>query len=80
MYLLIWEVQSNERDGVLNRRRLDCFTQPFVQAQIKKTSRLRVTGLCEGIHRWPVNSPHKEPVTWKMLSFDDVIVFLSAEV
>ena len=27
-----------------------------------------------GIHRWPVNSPHKWPVTWKMLSFDDVIM------
>ena len=27
-----------------------------------------------GIHRWPVDSPHKEPVTWKMFPFDDVIV------
>ena len=27
-----------------------------------------------GIHRWPVNSPHKEPVTWKMFPFDDVIM------
>ena len=27
-----------------------------------------------GIHRGPVNSPHKWPVTWKMLPFDDVIV------
>ena len=26
------------------------------------------------IHRWPVNSPHKGPVTWKMLPFDDVIM------
>ena len=26
------------------------------------------------IHRWPVNSPHKWPVTWKMLPFDDVIM------
>ena len=26
-----------------------------------------------GIHRWPVNSPHKGPVTQKMLPFDDVI-------
>ena len=25
-----------------------------------------------GIHRCPVNSPHKGPVTWKMLPFDDV--------
>ena len=28
-----------------------------------------------GIHRWPVNSPHKWPVTRKMFPFDDVIMF-----
>ena len=27
-----------------------------------------------GIHRWPVNSPHKGPVTRKMFPFNDVIV------
>ena len=27
-----------------------------------------------GIHRWPVNSPHKWPVTRKMCPFDDVIM------
>ena len=27
-----------------------------------------------GIHRWPVNSPHKGPVTRKMSPFDDVIM------
>ena len=27
-----------------------------------------------GIHRWPVNSPHKWPVTPKMFPFDDVIM------
>ena len=26
-----------------------------------------------GIHRWPVNSPHKWPVTREMFPFDDVI-------
>ena len=26
-----------------------------------------------GMHRWPVNSPHKGPVTRKMFLFDDVI-------
>ena len=26
-----------------------------------------------GIHRWPVKSPHKEPVTRKMFPFDDAI-------
>ena len=27
-----------------------------------------------GIHRWPVSSPHKWPVTRKMFPFDDVIM------
>ena len=27
-----------------------------------------------GIHRWPVNSQHKRPVTRKMFPFDDVIM------
>ena len=29
--------------------------------------------LVRGIHWWPVNSPHKEPVTREMFPFDDVI-------
>ena len=29
-----------------------------------------------GIHRWPVNSPHKCPVTQKIFPFDDVIMIL----
>ena len=29
-----------------------------------------------GIHRWPVNSPHKWPVTRKMFPFDNVIMKL----
>ena len=32
-----------------------------------------------GIHRWPVNSPHKWPVTRKMFPFDDVIMHLTAD-
>ena len=30
-----------------------------------------------GMLRWPVNSPHKGPVTWKMFPFDDVILITS---
>ena len=40
----------------------------------KKTSKLRVTGLCAGNSPGPVNSPHKWPVTRKMFPFDDVIM------
>ena len=28
-----------------------------------------------GIHRWPVNSPHKGPILWRIFPFDDVILF-----
>ena len=31
--------------------------------------------IVRGIHRWPVNSPHKWPVTRKMFPFDDVIMW-----
>ena len=37
-------------------------------ADKKKTSKLRITGLCEG------NSPHKGPVTPKMFPLDNVIM------
>ena len=40
----------------------------------KKTSKLDSLAFVRGIHRWPVNSPHKRPVTRKMFPFDDVIV------
>ena len=30
-----------------------------------------------GIHRWPVNSPHKGPVTRKLFTFDDVILTMT---
>ena len=29
-----------------------------------------------GIHRWPLNSPHKGPVTREMFPFDDVIMIV----
>ena len=32
-----------------------------------------------GIHRGPVNSPHKRPVTRKMFPFDDVIMIATLE-
>ena len=31
-------------------------------------------GFLQGIHRWPVNSPHKGPVTRKMFPFNGVIM------
>ena len=49
------------------------YSTVYSRCRLKKTSKLRVTGLCEG-NRWPVNSPHKVPVTRKMCPLDDVIM------
>ena len=38
----------NERDGVSNHRRLYCLLKRLFRPRSKKTSKLRVTGLCEG--------------------------------
>ena len=42
--------------------------------QVKHQSSTSLAFLRE-IHRWPVNSPHKGPLTQKMFPFDDVIMF-----
>ena len=39
-----------------------------------QSSTLLVFG--RGIHLWPVDSPHKGPVTRKMFPFDDVIMYI----
>ena len=39
---------QNEHDGISNHRRLSCLFNPFFRRRSKKTSKLRVTGLCEG--------------------------------
>ena len=63
--------------SVSNHQRLDYLLNRLFRRRSKKTSKLRVTGLCEGgIHRWPVNSPQKEPVTRKMFPFEDIITVM----
>ena len=52
------------------------FAQPFGQEKIKENVKApRHWPLRGGIHRWPVDSPHKGPVTRKMFPCDDVIIF-----
>ena len=65
----------NDHDSVSNHRPHDCLLNRLFRRRSKKTSKLRVTGLCVGNSPGPVNSPHKGPVTRKMFPFDDVIMF-----
>ena len=41
-------LSHNERDGASNRQGLDCLFNHLFRGRSKKTSKLRVTGLCEG--------------------------------
>ena len=66
----------NGRDGVSNHQPHDCLLNRLFGRRSKKTSKLRVTGYVWGIHRRPVNSPHKWPVKLKMFPFDDVIMWI----
>ena len=51
------------------------FTQPFIQGADQRIHQSCASlAFVRGIHRWPVNSPPKGPVTRKMFPFDDVIM------
>ena len=69
--------RHNEHDSVSNHQPYDCLLNRLFRRRSKKTSNLRVTGLCVGNSPGPVNSPHKGPVTRKMFPFDDVIMNMS---
>ena len=50
------------------------YSTVYSGADQRKHQRSAALAFVLGIHRWPVNSPHKGPVTRKMIPFDDVIM------
>ena len=64
----------NERDSVSNHQPHDCLLKRLFRRRSKEHQSSASLVFVRGIHRWPVNSPHKGPVTRKMLPFDDVIM------
>ena len=50
------------------------YTTVYSDADHRKHQSSVSLAFVRGIHRRPVNSPHKGPVTWKMFPFDDVIM------
>ena len=62
------------RDGVSNHQPHNCLLN-FYSGTDQRKHRSSVTlAFVRGIHRWPVNSPPKWPVTRKKFPFDDVIM------
>ena len=74
LWLVLLQWHHNGCNGGPNHRCLDCWFSHLFRRKSKKTSKLRITDLCRGIHWWPVDSPHKGSVMWKMFPFDDVIM------
>ena len=61
--------RHNGRDSVSNHH-----STVYSDADQRKHQSSTSLAFVRGIHRGPVNSPHKWPVTRKMLPFDDVIM------
>ena len=50
------------------------YTTVYSGTDQRKHQRLASLAFVRDIHRWPVSSPHKRPVTQKMFPFDEVIM------
>ena len=73
-HTIIWRWRHNDHDGVSNHQPHDCLLNHLSRHRWKKHQSSASLAFVRGIHRWPVNSPHKGPVTRKMGPFDDVIM------
>ena len=61
-------------DSASNHQPHDCFLNRLFRHRSKKHQSSASLAFVRGIHRRPVNSPHKWPATRKMFPFDDVIM------
>ena len=66
--------RHNECDGVSITSLLIVYSTVYSGADQRKHQSSASVAFGRGIHRWPVNSPHKLPVTQKIFPFDDVIM------
>ena len=66
--------RHNGRDGISNHQPHVCLLNSYSGADQRKHQSSASLAFVLGIHRGPVNSPHKWPVTRKMFPFDDVII------
>ena len=65
MYLYALHWRHNDHTSVSNHQPHDCLLNRLFRRRSKKTSKLRVTGLCVGNSPGPVNSPHKAQLRGK---------------
>ena len=73
--------RHNGRDGVSNHQPHDwlvnnVYSTVYSGMDERKHQSSASLAFVQGIHWWPVNSPHKWPVKRKMFPFDDVIMIV----
>ena len=73
-FSLLW--RHNGHNSVSNLQSHDCLLNHLFMRRSKKHQSSASLAFVRGIHRWPVNSSHKGPVTRKMFRFDDVLMLL----
>ena len=66
--------RHNGQDSVSNQQPRDCLLNRYSDADQRKHQSSASLAFVRGIHRGPVNSTHKWPVTRKKFPFDDVIM------
>ena len=76
-FIIALHWRHNGRDSVSNHQPYDCLLNRLFRHRKHQSSAW--LAFVWGIHRGPVNSPHKWPVTRKIFPFDDVIMDEAAE-
>ena len=61
--VIITMTPDNERDDVSNHQPHDCYSSGYSGANQRKHQSSASLAFVRGIHQWPVNSPHKGPIT-----------------
>ena len=67
--------RHNERDGVSITSLTIVYSTVYSGVDQRKHQNSESLAFVREINRWPVNSPHKGPVTRKMFPFEDVIMW-----
>ena len=73
-FLKTLQLRHNGYDGVSSHQPPDCLLNRLFRRGSKKHQGFASLAFVQGIQRWPVNSPHKWPVTRTMFPFDDIIM------
>ena len=69
--------RHNGHNNISNRQPHPCYSTVYSGTDQRKHQSSASLAFVQGIHRRPVNSPHKWLVTWQLFLFDDVIMHIT---